>query len=159
MPAAAVEAGSRWRAVRDLPYLAVTLLNAMLVIQYTLLEVGLPLWIVERTDAPRWTAALLLIVNCVLVALLQVRMSRSVSDVPGAVRAFGRSGVLLDPRLRTRRRARPRRLPGSLQLGYGDRPDDGPRPGHPDGGPARPGGAGQGAHIPAIRLPSRHSCP
>ncbi|MFE0135595.1 MFS transporter [Streptomyces sp. NPDC059037] len=95
VPAAAVQAGSRWRAVRDLPYLAVTLLNAVLVIQYTLLEVGLPLWIVERTDAPRWTAALLLIVNCVLVALLQVRMSRTVSDVPGAVRAMGRSGVLL----------------------------------------------------------------
>ena len=88
-------AGSRWRAVRDLPYLAVTVLNAVLVVHYTLLEVGLPLWIVERTDAPRWAAALLMIVNCALVALLQVRVARHASQVPSAVRAMGWSGLLL----------------------------------------------------------------
>ncbi|MFE0101908.1 MFS transporter [Streptomyces sp. NPDC059009] len=89
------EAANRWRAVRDLPYLGVTCLYAVLVMQYTLLEVGLPLWILERTDAPRWTAALLLIVNCVLVALLQVRASRAAATVPAAVRAMRRSGLLL----------------------------------------------------------------
>jgi MFS family permease len=87
--------GDRWRAVRDLPYLAVTVLNAVLVVQYTLSEVGLPLWIVERTEAPRWTAALLMIVNCVLVALLQVRVARRASQVAGAVRAMGWAGLLL----------------------------------------------------------------
>lgn len=87
--------GDRWRAVRDLPFLAVTVLNAILVAQYTLSEVGLPLWIVERTDAPRWTAALLMILNCVLVALLQVRVARNASQVPSAVRAMGWSGLLL----------------------------------------------------------------
>lgn len=88
-------AEDRWRAVRDLPYLAVTVLNALLVVQYTLAEVGLPLWIVERTEAPRWTAALLMIVNCVLVALLQVRVARRASQVPSAVRAMGWAGLLL----------------------------------------------------------------
>jgi MFS family permease len=88
-------AADRWRAVRDLPYLAVTVLNAVLVVQYTLLEVGLPLWIVERTDAPRWTAALLMIVNCVLVALLQVRVARRASQVFSAARAMSWSGLLL----------------------------------------------------------------
>ncbi|MFF3735992.1 MFS transporter [Streptomyces sp. NPDC002566] len=88
-------AGDRWRAVRDLPYLTVTVLNSVLVVQYTLAEVGLPLWIVERTDAPRWTAALLMIVNCALVALLQVPVARRFSQVPGAVRAMGWSGLLL----------------------------------------------------------------
>ncbi|MFE1948949.1 MULTISPECIES: MFS transporter [Streptomyces] len=87
--------GSRWRAVRDLPYLAVTCSNAVLALQYSLLEVGLPLWIVQHTDAPRWTAALLMILNCVLVALLQVRVTRGVEDLPGAVRAMRRSGLLL----------------------------------------------------------------
>ncbi|MFF7974254.1 MFS transporter [Streptomyces sp. NPDC007905] len=88
-------AADRWRAVRDLPFLAVTVLNAVLVVQYTLSEVGLPLWIVERTEAPRWTAALLMIVNCVLVALLQVRVARRASQVPRAVRAMGWAGLLL----------------------------------------------------------------
>ncbi|MFF4349611.1 MFS transporter [Streptomyces sp. NPDC001530] len=86
---------SRWRAVRDLPYLTVTVLNTVLVVHYTLAEVGLPLWIVERTEAPRWTAALLMILNCVLVALLQVRVARHASQVPGAVRAMGAAGLLL----------------------------------------------------------------
>ncbi|WP_330455757.1 MFS transporter [Streptomyces sp. NBC_00820] len=94
-PDAAAPADGRWRAVRDLPFLAVTVLNAVLVVQYTLSEVGLPLWIVERTQAPRWTAALLMVVNCVLVALLQVRAARRASQVPSAVRAMGWSGLLL----------------------------------------------------------------
>ncbi|WP_445281549.1 MFS transporter [Streptomyces sp. DSM 118148] len=93
--AAGAPAGEGWRAVRDLPFLAVTVLNAVLVVQYTLSEVGLPLWIVERTTAPRWTAALLMIVNCVLVALLQVRVARRASRVATAVRAMGWSGLLL----------------------------------------------------------------
>ncbi|MFD7875028.1 MFS transporter [Streptomyces sp. NPDC059766] len=93
--AADAPAADRWRAVRDLPFLAVTVLNSVLVVQYTLSEVGLPLWIVQRTEAPRWTAALLMIVNCALVALLQVRIARRVSRVPSAVRAMGRAGLLL----------------------------------------------------------------
>ncbi|MDX2597884.1 MFS transporter [Streptomyces sp. WI03-4A] len=92
---AGAPAVDRWRAVRDLPFLAVTVLNAVLVVQYTLAEVGLPLWIVERTEAPRWTAAMLMIVNCALVALLQVRVARRASRVPSAVRAMGWAGLLL----------------------------------------------------------------
>ncbi|WP_371655318.1 MULTISPECIES: MFS transporter [unclassified Streptomyces] len=88
-------ADSRWRAMRDLPYLAVTVLNAVSVLQFSLLEVGMPLWIVENTEAPRWSVALVMIVNCVLVAMLQVRATRRASDVPGAVRAMGRAGLLL----------------------------------------------------------------
>ncbi|SNX64771.1 MFS transporter [Streptomyces sp. TLI_55] len=94
-PEPGAPAADRWRAVRDLPFLAVTVLNAILVVQYTLSEVGLPLWIVQRTEAPRWTAALLMILNCVLVALLQVRVARSASQVPTAVRAMRWSGLLL----------------------------------------------------------------
>ncbi|MFZ3560534.1 MFS transporter [Streptomyces sp. BH055] len=94
-PVADTPAESRWRAVRDLPFLAVTFLNAVLALQYGLLEVGLPLWITQHTEAPRWTAALVMVLNCVLVALLQVRATRGVEDLPGAVRAMRRSGLLL----------------------------------------------------------------
>ncbi|MCQ4209648.1 MFS transporter [Streptomyces longispororuber] len=93
--AADAPTGSRWRAVRDLPFLAVTFLNAVLALQYSLLEVGLPLWIVQNTEAPRWSAALVMVLNCVLVALLQVRATRGVEDLPGAVKAMRRSGLLL----------------------------------------------------------------
>ncbi|MCK1822117.1 MFS transporter [Streptomyces sp. XM83C] len=94
-PAANAPAAERWRAVRDLPFLTVTVLNSVLVVQYSLSEVGLPLWIVERTEAPRWTAALLMIVNCALVVLLQVRVARRASEIPAAVRAMRWAGLLL----------------------------------------------------------------
>ncbi|WP_327379058.1 MFS transporter (plasmid) [Streptomyces sp. NBC_01216] len=88
-------AESSWRAVRDRPYLALTVLNSVMLLQISLLDVALPLWIVQRTEAPRWSVALLVIVNCALVALLQVRAARGVAEVPGAVRAMGRAGLLL----------------------------------------------------------------
>ncbi|MEU3465562.1 MFS transporter [Streptomyces sp. NPDC006733] len=86
---------SRWRAVRDLPFLTVTVLNGILVLQYSLLEIGLPLWVAQNTHAPRWSVALIAILNCALVALLQVRITRSVDDLPRAVHAMGRAGLLL----------------------------------------------------------------
>ncbi|WP_329121998.1 MFS transporter [Streptomyces sp. NBC_01465] len=89
------EAVSCWRAVRDLPFLAVTVLNGVITLQYGLLEVGLPLWVVQNTDAPRWSVALIAILNCALVALLQVRVTRRIDDLPRAVGAMGRAGVLL----------------------------------------------------------------
>ncbi|MGY0491058.1 MFS transporter [Streptomyces sp. WG-D5] len=94
-PAEDTPAESRWRAVRDLPFLSVTFLNAVLALQYSLMEIGIPLWITQHTEAPRWTAALVMVLNCVLVALLQVRATRGVEDLPGAVRAVRRSGLLL----------------------------------------------------------------
>ncbi|MET9498060.1 MFS transporter [Streptomyces sp. NPDC006552] len=94
-PVADAPHGNRLRAVRDLPYLAVTCLNAVLALQYGLLDVGLPLWIVQHTQAPRWSAAVIMILNCALVALLQVRATRGVEDLPGAVRAMRHSGLLL----------------------------------------------------------------
>ncbi|MEV0096302.1 MFS transporter [Streptomyces sp. NPDC050738] len=86
---------SRWQAVRDLPFLTVTVLNGILVLQYSLLEIGLPLWVSQNTDAPRWSVALIAILNCALVALLQVRVTRRIDGLPRAVRAMGRSGLLL----------------------------------------------------------------
>ncbi|WP_327350350.1 MFS transporter [Streptomyces sp. NBC_01304] len=87
---------SSWRAVRDLPFLTVTVLNGILVLQHSLLEIGLPLWISQNTDAPRWAVALIAVLNCALAALLlQTRITRSVDDLPRAVRAMGRSGLLL----------------------------------------------------------------
>lgn len=82
-------------ALRDGPFLAVTVLNALLCLQFAVLEVGIPLWIVQETDAPRITVAGTLIVNTLLVITLQVRATRGTEERMEAARACGRAGVVL----------------------------------------------------------------
>ncbi len=82
-------------ALRDRPYLLVTGLSSVLALQFGLIEVGIPLWIVDHTDAPRAMVAAVLVVNPALVVLFQVRATRGVTTVPLAARAARRGGLLL----------------------------------------------------------------
>ncbi len=90
-------AGGRGRnpALRDGPFLVVTALGSVLALQFAMLEVGVPLWIVQQTDAPRITVAGTLIVNTVLVIAFQVRATRGTEHPAAAARACGRSGLIL----------------------------------------------------------------
>ncbi|MFG3056503.1 MFS transporter [Kitasatospora sp. NPDC048239] len=95
-PGAAEEAVRRRNpALRDGPFLVVTALNSLLCLQFAMLEVGVPLWIVKETDAPRITVAGTLIVNTVLVIALQVRATRGTEDPATAARVCGRAGLIL----------------------------------------------------------------
>ncbi|MFC9329816.1 MFS transporter [Kitasatospora sp. NPDC057015] len=82
-------------ALRNGPFLAVTALNAVLCLQFAMLEVGVPLWIVRETEAPRTVVAATLVVNTVLVVALQVRATRGTERPEAAARACGRGGLLL----------------------------------------------------------------
>ncbi|MEU8777715.1 MFS transporter [Streptomyces sp. NPDC048606] len=95
-PAAGAAGGPRRNVLRDGPFLAVSVLNAVLVLGTdALLTVALPIWITERTDAPVSIFAALVFVNTALCVLFQVRMSRGAEDVTGGARAMRRSGILL----------------------------------------------------------------
>lgn len=85
----------RWIAMRDRPYVALTLLNAVLCMNLGLFTVALPLFIAQRTHAPVALYAGLSLFNTVAVMLFQVRASRRTERVPGAARAQWRSGLLL----------------------------------------------------------------
>ncbi|MFI6534134.1 MFS transporter [Nonomuraea sp. NPDC050547] len=94
-PVPAAPAGTRaprLAVLRDRPYALITFLNAIMYLNMPLLSLGLPLWIVERTDAPKPVAAALLVVNMLSVVIFQVRVARRVTDLPGAARVGGRSG-------------------------------------------------------------------
>ncbi|WMX49146.1 hypothetical protein RGF97_16375 [Streptomyces roseicoloratus] len=81
--------------LRDRPYALLTLLNAVLLLRMPLLSLALPLWTVERTAAPGWTVSALFVLNTGAVMLFQVRAARSVTGLPEATRAVGRSGVVM----------------------------------------------------------------
>jgi hypothetical protein len=87
--------GPVWVALRDRGYLAVAALNAGMSIHYAVLDVAIPLWVVDRTEAPRWTVAMLLVINTVVVSLFQVRSSRGIADPRSAARATRTAGLLL----------------------------------------------------------------
>ncbi|MFI5533831.1 MFS transporter [Kitasatospora sp. NPDC051853] len=87
--------GGRGPALRDRTYLAVTLLNAVVCLQFPLLGVGVPLWIVDHTEAPRVLVAGSLVVNTLMVVLLQVRAARGTGTVAGAGRVFRYGGLMV----------------------------------------------------------------
>lgn len=74
----------RWMALRDLPYLAATTLNALMGIHFVIPSLLLPLWIADHTTAPRSIVSVGLIVNTAIVVCLQVRASRGVADSTSA---------------------------------------------------------------------------
>ncbi|WP_327070184.1 MFS transporter [Kitasatospora sp. NBC_01302] len=93
--AAAPRAERRNPALRDLPFLALTGLNAVLTLQFAMLEIGIPLWVVRDTHAPRFLVAAVMIVNTVLVVLFQVRATKGTEEPRLAARACLRGGLLL----------------------------------------------------------------
>ena len=94
----AVPAESRGRmlaVLADRPYAVLSLLNMVMQLRIPVISLALPLWIVERTQAPTWVVSAVLVLNTVAVMLWQVRVSRRVRDLRGASTLVRRSGVLL----------------------------------------------------------------
>ncbi|MEU8994851.1 MFS transporter [Streptomyces caniferus] len=85
---------SRWIALKDKPYVMFVVLDGIMWIQSEVLSYALPLWVVLRTDAPRWFVGLAIAVNTVMVVLLQIRTSRGVTGGTAAGRAIRRAGLV-----------------------------------------------------------------
>jgi MFS family permease len=62
------------------------LLDGVLSLYLVILNVGLPLWITLRTDAPRWLVGLLYCVNTLLVVLFQTRVTTATTGFLRAAR-------------------------------------------------------------------------
>ncbi|PXY27045.1 MFS transporter [Prauserella muralis] len=98
VPAVAPVRGGRAPAaavLRDRPYAVLAVLNLILLLHLPMLSIGVPLWIVLRTQAPDWMVSVLLVVNMLAVSLFQVRVARRVRDLPAAARSVRLAGVLL----------------------------------------------------------------
>lgn len=91
----AVAGAAKLPALRDRPFLVVTALNAVLSLQFGLIEIAVPLWIANRTNAPRIFVAGALLLNTILCVLFQVRASRGTDTLVRAGHAQARAGVLL----------------------------------------------------------------
>jgi MFS family permease len=74
-------------AWRNRGFVVLSACNGVLTSNQVLLNVVVPLWLVERTDAPHTLLAWLFGTNTVMAVALQVRASRGSETVPGALRA------------------------------------------------------------------------
>lgn len=79
-------------AWRNRGFVVLAACNGALSSNQVLLNVVVPLWLVERTDAPQTLLAWLFGTNTVLAVLLQVRASRMADSVDGSLRAVRLSG-------------------------------------------------------------------
>ena len=79
-------------AWRNTGFVVLSLCNGVLSSNQVLLNIVVPLWLVERTDAPHQVLAWLFGTNTVLAVLLQVRASRVADSVAGSLRAVRWSG-------------------------------------------------------------------
>ncbi|MEV6024051.1 MFS transporter [Streptomyces sp. NPDC052036] len=90
VPDAPSYAPSPWR---DRGYLLFVLLDIPMNLDDSVLNVGLPLWLVHHTSAPHAVVPAFLVVNTVLVVVLQLRISARVEGPRGAAAAVGWYGV------------------------------------------------------------------
>lgn len=73
-------------ALRNVGFVVLSACNGVLSSNQVLLNVVVPLWLVERTDAPHTLLAWLFGTNTVMVIFLQVRASRGADSVAGSLR-------------------------------------------------------------------------
>ena len=83
----------RWIVLRDKPFIAYALVSGFLTISTFVENQLLPIWIVVYTSAPRWTVALVFVLNTGVAVLLQMRLSRNVRSVRQGGRALLRCGI------------------------------------------------------------------
>ena len=93
-PAVSDTPPSMFLALRDVPFVVMTLVSAVLAIHYWILEIAMPLWVVEHTEAPKSLVAVLMFVNTGVVIAFQVLVARRVTTPATAVRASLLSGLL-----------------------------------------------------------------
>jgi MFS family permease len=85
----------RLAALRDRPFLAITVVNGILTLHSSLLLTAVPLYLLHETRAPAALIGALFVVNSLLVTLLQVRAGRAVTDASSAGAALRRAGLWL----------------------------------------------------------------
>lgn len=93
--APAATAKQRWGALRNVGFVAMTFCGGVLNTHQVLLNIVIPLWLVEETDAPRVLLAWLFGTNTVMAVALQVAATRGVTDVATSLRAQRRGAACM----------------------------------------------------------------
>lgn len=92
-PRGAESAAERGGVLRDARYLGITAVSLVMMLQYPVLPLVLPLWVYAHTSLPHWLVATAIPINTLMVAGLQMRITRGVEGTAAAARLMPRAGV------------------------------------------------------------------
>ena len=81
-------------ALKDRPFLAYAVLSGAMYMQYFVLALLLPVWVVYHTHAPRWSVSAFVIINTIVIVLFQVRVGKTVQTIRQGGAAFRRAGAI-----------------------------------------------------------------
>lgn len=84
-----------YAALKDKPFLLFNLLNMILAFHFAILEIGIPLWVINHTVAPKWMVTAMFLINTALVIGLQVKISLYLDRGGQHGKAFLHTGLLL----------------------------------------------------------------
>jgi MFS family permease len=84
----------RMVVLRDRPFIAYTVVNGVMSLQYAVITFALPLWIATETSAPRGVVGAVLLVNTLAVVALQVAVGRRVTTVGEGAAAMRVAGLV-----------------------------------------------------------------
>ncbi|MER5931205.1 MFS transporter [Streptomyces sp. NPDC002054] len=85
---------SRFRALKDTPFLSVIGASSLLALHSAVLVVGIPLWLVTDNKLPRSLIPVVFVLNTVLVVLLQVKCAKGSETLDGSVGAARKAGLI-----------------------------------------------------------------
>jgi MFS family permease len=91
---AKTERTSRFRALKDTPFLGVIGASSLLALHSAVLVVGIPLWLVTSDKLPRSVIPVVFVLNTILVVLFQVRCAKGSETLDGAVGAARKAGLI-----------------------------------------------------------------
>ncbi|MFI0723459.1 MFS transporter [Streptomyces sp. NPDC021224] len=84
----------RWSVLADRPYVSFVGLYSAMGLQYQVVSLLLPVWLISHTDAPRWSVAAVNATNSVVCVLLQSRLGSRVETPGQGGRAFLLAGLM-----------------------------------------------------------------
>ncbi|MEV0392208.1 MFS transporter [Polymorphospora rubra] len=85
---------SRLAVFKDVPYVSIAALLAIMMFHSVILIEILPLWAITHTDAPKPILGAMLALNTVLAIALQVPASRGADSLPGTARLLRRAALV-----------------------------------------------------------------
>jgi MFS family permease len=84
-----------WTILRDGRYIAATIMASITNIQFMVQNIGIPIWVVKYTEAPRWWVSTLLLLNTSSVVLFQIKVSKRSKPLHESAHQYLFSGFLL----------------------------------------------------------------
>ena len=84
-----------WSIFKDVRYIAATAMAGTMNIQFAVQNIGIPIWIVKYTNAPRWWVSALLLMNTAAIVLFQMRVSRRNRPLEESARQYFITGVFV----------------------------------------------------------------